>query len=82
MRESVSNSVDKVTLMVTPEPCVIKFVKALEAVKFMNHIFGFQIKDPKNEMVHQAKSLELIVKLSTPRKIFVPKDKKELRSSV
>ena len=49
---------------------------ALEAIKFMNHIFGFQTKDPKDAMAQQAKSLGPIVKLSPPWEIIVPEDKR------
>ena len=49
---------------------------ALEAVKFMNHIFGFQTKDPKDVMAQQAKFLGLIVNLSPPWEIIVPEDKR------
>ena len=43
---------------------------ALEAIKFTNHIFGFQTKDPKDAMAQQAKSLGPIVKLSPPWEII------------
>ena len=42
----------------------------------MNHIFGFQTKDPKDVMAQQAKSLGLIVNLSPPWQIIVPEDKR------
>ena len=42
----------------------------------MNHIFGFQTKDPRDVMAQQAKSLGLIVNLSPPWQITVPEDER------
>ena len=49
---------------------------ALEAIKFINHIFGFKTKESKDVMSQRAKFLGLIVSLTPPWKIIVPEDKR------
>ena len=49
---------------------------ALEAIKFINHIFGFQTKESKDVMSQRAKFLGLIVSLTPPWKIIAPEEKR------
>ena len=49
---------------------------ALEAVKFVNHIFGFKTKESKDVMSQRAKFLGLIVNLIPPWRIIVPEEKR------